>query len=344
MQAVPIPLSLATLGRIRTLAIGSPNWLGDVVMIEPLLRALVRDSRFEVVLFCRPQIGELCAAFRNHLPSIEVVTYDRPASAARLAPDDTLWINLAMTADLPLLARERGARFVWGCPSEDTAHLLGESLGDEFVSRDRHHVHNYLSLLARLGIETAEERPVPRLVARSAPPTPCDAGEPSQIVVLNTSSSNQESKRYPASRFRELADLLLERFPDLAIRLTGLPADAERNSAIALASRDPARCADDSGRYGLGAMIALLARAALVVSNDTGPMHIAAALGVATIGIFGPTSPVWTAPLGRNAHLVRTRAACAPCFASPCPLPPQKCFDDIAPGDIVRLIDERRLL
>jgi lipopolysaccharide heptosyltransferase II len=340
MRTDPASSSVLPLRSIRSLAIGSPNWLGDVVMIEPLLRALVRDGRFEVVLFCRPQVSELCAAFRRHLPSIEVAVYGGSAPMTRLAPEDTLWVNLAMTPDLPLLARRSGARVVWGYPRYPaTALLLDESLGDDFVVRDRHHVHNYLSLLARLGIAPPDSA-VPRL---SAPASP-ESGQDRRIVVLNTSTSNQESKRYPASRFGELVDLLLELVFDVEIRLSGLAADVERNSAIALGSRDPGRCIDCSGRYGVGDLIAVLARSSLVISNDTGPMHIAAALGVPTIGIFGPTSPRWTAPLGPNAHLVRTGAPCAPCFKSPCPLPRQTCFDDVAPRDILRVVEEHRLL
>src|SRR5262245_27274222 len=100
MQLDRTPSSSLPLRSIRTLAIGSPNWLGDVVTIEPLLRALARDGRFEIVLFCRPQVRELCAAFRIHLPSIEVVAYGT-APKVRFAADDTLWVNLAMTPDLP---------------------------------------------------------------------------------------------------------------------------------------------------------------------------------------------------------------------------------------------------
>jgi heptosyltransferase-2 len=343
MLRIPVAALSTPLGRIRKLVIGSPNWLGDVMMAEPLLRAIQRDGRFETFLLCKPQVFDLCRAFRNHLPSIAVATH-ATAPSTRFAPDDTLWVNLAMTPDLPLLALRCGARFIWGYPRHDTAHLLGEWLGPEFVAREQHHVHNYLSLLFRLGIDLPDEMPVPRLVAfdrHSPSPT---GGLGARIVVLNTSSSNQESKRFPAERFRELADLLLERFRDIEIRLNGLTGDADRNAAIARACRDPDRCIDSSGSHDLSEMIALLAGSRLVISNDTGPMHIAAALGVATIGIFGPTSPAWTAPLGTNAYHVRTRAACAPCFTSPCPLPPQVCFDDVAPLDVMRVVEEHRLL
>ena len=347
MNGEPSPKYEApALRTIRTLAIGSPNWIGDAVMMEPLLRALVRDGRFAIVLWCRPRLRDLCRTLRNHLPSLEVATYDGDVArlSPRLAAEHTLWISLAMTPDLPSLARRCGARFVWGFPQDDTAHLLGQSLGAEFVDRGQHHVRNYLAVLPRLGIDPPHGTAVPYLEVRAGRGRRGNVRNRRRVVVVNTSSSNQPSKRYPASGFVELANLLLGRFPDVRILLTGLADDAERNARIAAQTCEPARCVDHTGRYTLARFIEVLAGARLVISNDTGPMHVAAALGVATIGIFGPTSPAWTAPLGPRAHHVATRAPCAPCFASPCPLPEQICFDDVSPVEVVRLIEAHELL
>jgi heptosyltransferase-2 len=337
------------LAPLRTLAIGSPNWLGDVMMAEPFLRALHADGRFRILLFCRPNVADLCRALRRHLPALEVLEYDVADALGdnlrtRCVPAETLWLNLAMDADLLRLGHRHRGRWLWGFPRQDTAHLITGALGSDYVDRRLHRVHNYLSLLARLEIATPREPAIPRLLADPEDARPAGAGNGRRVVVLNTASSNQPSKRYPAARFLALGNLLLERFPDVGIVLTDANPGAEANSFIASRALDARRCVDCSGRLRVGELIALLGAARLVVSNDTGPMHIAAALGVPTIGIFGPTSPLWTAPLGTAAHLVRTAAGCAPCFQSPCPLPQQVCFDDVTPRDVMRIVETHRLL
>jgi ADP-heptose:LPS heptosyltransferase len=339
----------ANLASIRTLAVGSPNWLGDVMMAEPFLRVVHDDGRFRIVLFCRPNVADLCRALRRHLPSMDVFEYgsaDRRENdpRTRLDPDETLWLNLAMDRDLLLLGHRRGGRWLRGFPREDTAPLITHALGPEFVDRRRHHVFNYLSLLPELGIEVPRELELPRLSGNGEPARPPEIANGRRLVVLNTASSNQPSKRYPAERFLALANLLLERFPDVAIVLTDSHPHAESNSFIASRALDRSRCSDSSGRFDVAELIALLGAARLVISGDTGPMHIAAALGVATIGIFGPTSPRWTAPVGPAAHYVRTAAQCAPCFQSPCPLPRQVCFDDVSPRAVLELIESKHLL
>ena len=89
------------------------------------------------------------------------------------------------------------------------------------------------------------------------------------------------------------------------------------------------------GRTSLGVMVALLRRSDVLLTNDSGPMHIAAALGVCTVALFGPTDPVRTGPYGLGHNVFSTRVPCSPCFRRRCPLPRQLCLDDVATPETV---------
>jgi ADP-heptose:LPS heptosyltransferase len=75
---------------------------------------------------------------------------------------------------------------------------------------------------------------------------------------------------------------------------------------------------DLSGRTSIAELAALLAGAALVIANDSGPMHLAAAVGAPVVGVFGSTEPGWTAPVGGEVVTAAPRPGCAPCYARRC--------------------------
>jgi ADP-heptose:LPS heptosyltransferase len=82
------------------------------------------------------------------------------------------------------------------------------------------------------------------------------------------------------------------------------------------------------GMTELPVMLEVLKRCSLLITNDSGPMHLAAALNLPTISFFGPTDPDKTGPYGSNHKIFRTAVPCAPCFERQCPLPKQLCLDD----------------
>lgn len=322
---------------------GAPNWLGDVVMAEPFLRRLCTEDSLRVLLLCRPGVADLCRRFRAHLPSLQVFTYEEfdERFDAPLPASTTLWLNLALDGDVLLRARARRAQHIWGSPRPDTAALITRSLGDDFLRRDVHHIYNYAAVLSLLGLAPLEpSQALPTLLgrsnaARSSLPT---------TVVLNTSSSNDPAKRYPAERFRQLALDLCALYPDVQVVLTGLLQDESRNAAISSALQAGERCRDTTGRLTTAELIDEIAVATLLISGDTGPMHVAAALGTPCIGLFGPTSPLWTSPVGERAYWLAGEVECAPCFLSECPLPRRICFDQTTPKRVLQLVQQEKLL
>lgn len=135
------------------------------------------------------------------------------------------------------------------------------------------------------------------------------------------------SKIWPPARFAELIDLLAAEPDSPTTVLLGGPAERALADAIVAAARRPP--IDLVGRTDLRALAALLGESQLVICCDSGPMHIAAALGRPTVAIFGPTSPALTGPYSKVARTVNLPLECAPCLKTDCPLRHHACMRDL---------------
>ena len=95
------------------------------------------------------------------------------------------------------------------------------------------------------------------------------------------------------------------------------------------------------GKTRLAGLITELRRCHLLVTNDTGTMHLAAALGVPTVSIFGSTEPVLTGPLGDRHTVIRHQVPCSPCFKRECPFGHYECMTRITPEQVARAVLDR---
>ena len=141
------------------------------------------------------------------------------------------------------------------------------------------------------------------------------SGQPPPLVIA-PGARYGPAKRYPPASFARAAARLAATW-DTAVLLVGENADA--GATAALRAHLPA-AHDLAGRTRLDELIGLLAGAGGVLANDSGTMHLAAALGRPTVGVFGSTNPLWTRPLGPRAAFVVHPVPCAPCYASTCAL------------------------
>jgi heptosyltransferase-2 len=175
-----------------------------------------------------------------------------------------------------------------------------------------------VALLEQMGIEPRRVETAPILTARPDAAAALDrmvGACPRPWMVLAPGAVYGVTKRWPADRFAALADALRDHHGG-TVFLTGAAGD--RAVAAEVAGRASATLVDLTGRTGLGELIALFTRADLVVSNDSGAMHLAGAAGAPLVAIFGSTNPDWTSPLGERVSLVRHPVPCAPCYRRTC--------------------------
>ncbi|MGA1677090.1 MAG: lipopolysaccharide heptosyltransferase II [Pseudomonadales bacterium] len=152
-------------------------------------------------------------------------------------------------------------------------------------------------------------------------------------VVLCPGAEYGPAKRWPAHHFATVARRCLERGE--AVWLLGSPKDQPLTAAIAAAAPG---AVDLGGRTSLTDAVDLLALARVVVSNDSGLMHVAGALGRRVVGLYGSSSPAFTPPLAEAAVVLAEELPCRPCFARECPLGHLHCLENLSPERVVAVL------
>lgn len=161
-----------------------------------------------------------------------------------------------------------------------------------------------------------------------------------RLVALNTGGT-WPTKRWPLVRFAELADRLVNKYGIRPV-FTGGKSDLDRvNQIISLMVSDPIIAA---GQTSLEELAALMEYCELVISNDSGPVHVADAVGTATITIFGPSDELKYRPSRKGSRIITAGLDCRPCGEHECPLHHHRCMTDIKVSDIIEIIDESELL
>jgi lipopolysaccharide heptosyltransferase I len=263
-----------------------------------------------------------------------------------------------------LVTRLSGARRRVGfSPTRELAHwLYTEKV--PLVSMEEHAVERSLRLAAHLGA-TMEGLPIDRPYLTGQAPTQSSDGprlfplhsttedvaavegwlaeqrfdaRTQRLVILNP-HCRKDANQWLPEYFTELARRLLER-PDIRVALSGGPVARELCDRIAAPlGRDVWRA---DGRFSLLRSTALFRRAELLVTGDTGPMHLAVAVGTPVVALFGPASPLRTGPYASDAVVLSKRLECSPCFARQCPLKhdPPLCMQQITVDETYQAVME----
>jgi heptosyltransferase-2 len=137
------------------------------------------------------------------------------------------------------------------------------------------------------------------------------------LVGLIPGAAYGTAKRWPAERFAALADRLAG---NLGAEIILFGSAGERDVAERIESLSRAKIHNVAGQTRLRELAALLAECKVVVTNDTGAMHVAAAVGTPVVAVFGPTNPVTTSPVGPRHTLIRRPMDCSPCLLRHCPI------------------------
>lgn len=152
--------------------------------------------------------------------------------------------------------------------------------------------------------------------AGSSRPRKADRRSPGSPLILMSPGARWESKRWPSERFAQLADGLIER-DRATVALIGSPSERPLAEVIRAQMRETPLLL--AGQTSLKQLAALMEEAGLLVTNDSGPMHLAAAMGTPVVALFGPTSPLRTGPYGAGHRVLQKKLPCVPCFKRRCP-------------------------
>jgi heptosyltransferase I len=189
--------------------------------------------------------------------------------------------------------------------------------------REAHAVARYFNLAHHLGAPAAP----PRFRLGLTPTT--DLGHlvsPDRPLAVLHPGARWPTKLWPAPSWARLGDWLC-RDRGFQVAVTGSPADRDLAAQITGQMREKAL--NLAGRTSLAELAGLLTKARLAVTADTGPMHLAAALGTPVVAVFGPTAPWRTGPFGEGHQMVRLAIPCSPCFKRQCPEP--RCLTELPP-------------
>ncbi len=312
------------------LLVRAVNWLGDAVLTTPALgavRAAFPHSR--ITLAAKPLIAEL---FLHHPDVDEILVYDkdgRHSGAAgilrmsrelrRRGFDAAILSQNAF--DAGLLAILAGIPRREGYATDGRRMLLSRAVPVTEEILRLHHAEYYLRLVEELGFPrpgnpvlrlrvTGEERGAMagRLAASGIP-------KGGRILGINPGATYGSAKRWYPDRFAEVADTLSEEWGAFVVLMGSapeMPLSAEIEAAM---RRRPVNLA---GKTTVRELMALLSLCGFLVTNDSGPMHIAAALGVPLVAIFGPTDWRTTSPWTPRAKVVRVEMDCSPCMRREC--------------------------
>jgi len=156
------------------------------------------------------------------------------------------------------------------------------------------------------------------------------------VVILCPGAEYGPAKRWPPNQFAELATMFLR--DGLQVWIVGSPNDRMAADAVLNSLGDNMhKVRDLTARTDLGTAIDILSSASLVVSNDSGLMHAAAAVGAPLVALFGSSSPAYTPPLSPLAQVAKIDIACSPCFERECPLGHFKCMRELKPPIVYNL-------
>lgn len=326
------------------------NWVGDALLTTPALASLRRSfPQAYIVLLIRPELNGLFIA-NPHID--EVIPYRKEGyhqgllGMWRLAQElkrhqfdlafllqnafEAAWI--AFLAEIP---------HRWGYAVQGRGLLLTARVHPDQKIRHSHQVDYYLGLVQALGLEFAERRlvlEIPREAEEAAErllqAEGLDTGD--ALVGLNPGSSYGPAKRWMPEGFATLANQLAR---DGHRRVVIFGSRRDISGAAQVASLIQVGAVNLAGRTSLEVLAALLKRCRALVTNDTGAMHVAAAMGTPVVALFGPTDPQTTGPLGEGHQIIYHPIACSPCLLRECPTD-HECMKAISVEEVLAAVEK----
>jgi heptosyltransferase-2 len=338
---------------VRRVVVRPPNWLGDAVLALPALAAVRRHfPSAALTIAARPAVAAL---FREHTDASPDHVIELPEATAEAVPvleAGRFEVGILLPNSFRSAWQFRRARIGerWGYPTSWRRALLTQSSRRLKRPGAVHQADYYRDLVIGLGI-ACDLDAAPRVAPGAASAARAEAliaGWPvppgSPIVGFAPGAAYGQAKQWPADR---VAALMARTMRDYGATPVLVGASHDRDAARAIESWFRAHAPDlaprvvnVTGRTSLGTLTGLVARMSAFVSNDSGAMHLAAALGRPVVAIFGPTNERATHPIGDHDVIIEP-VFCRPCMLRDCPID-HRCMTRI-PVDRVAAALARRL-
>ena len=338
--ALPIPVREWRNGML----VRMPNHLGDAVMALPALRALrgILPPACGLYVITPEPLRQLYAALGCVDGSVGFPSPHAWWGGEVRDEIHSLRMGVAVLFNNSLRdvisLRMAGVPRIYGAAKRGRSILLTRSFRfPERRSRElaaAHQSKRDLAIAAALGADISSPA-MPEFDLSQLMPsltgTLCALARHPLHLVLAAGAAYGAAKRWPERNFRAVADFWVRHGGVVSV----VGAKSEREvGGLVLEGLPPERCFNLCGETNLNALMVLLKSAALCVANDSGVMHLAAALGTPGVAVFGPTDPAATAPISDKWVLLYRKLPCAPCFKRTCP--DNKCIAAITPAMVLR--------
>jgi len=345
----------------RSILIVKLSAIGDVVQTLPMVEALRdRYPQAQIDWLVEEESSDL---LMGHPALNRVIVSRRKSWPKRLFRKEEFWSTLKEVKQLVSDLRDtkydwvidnhglfksgifvflsRGVRKIGFNPSPgiaDEGNYLFTHERYKPLSIERHALERYLDLIYQMGVPPGK----PTLQYAISPDSLKKAerlitenGFLSHPLVIIHPMAKWSSKQWPIKNFIMLADALIRK--GASVVLTGSPEDEDILHEIQGSTHNPQKVLNLSGRTNLRDLAALFSLADLVLTTDTGPMHLAAAVNAPLIALFGPTAPWRTGPYGNGHLILRKELACSPCFKKSCPT--MECMKSLTVEEVLEAVE-----
>ncbi len=330
--------------RIENIMVRGTNWIGDVIMSLPAVSSVRRAfPHARIAVLAKPWVAEL---YRVCPDVDDVIVFQSPGIHDGIGGKIRLAEQLRKEKfDLALLLQNaiEAALIAWlariplraGYNSDCRGLLLTHSVKRTRAIRTIHQIGYYLEMVESLGFGTSGRAiniapgddyslPAKKILAEH------NIKEEETLVGIAPGASYGPAKMWFPERFAAVADRLADEF-SARIILFGSTGDRERTDLIQKNSKNP--MINLAGETTLNEVIGLIQACDLFISNDSGLMHLAGALDISLIAIFGSTNPATTSPAGSRSIVIYKNAFCSPCLKKECPTD-FRCMDMIGVDDV----------
>jgi heptosyltransferase-2 len=326
--------------------IRATNWVGDAIMALPALRAIrQRHPDAQISIVARSYVADI---YRDQQVANELIAYDPNGDHRGWSGREKLAADLrARKFDVALLLQNAfdAAWLAWraqipqriGYARDARSLLLTKAIPVPKPGEiPPHEKFYYLELLRRAGwLDQPPDEPhitlrVPDAARQRATQTLLEAGARphARRIAVGAGASYGSAKCWPPDRFAKALNAQLSR-ADADIILFGTPSELPVSAAIASElQRAPINL---TGKTSIADLPALLSQCHLFLGNDSGAMHVAAAVGLPVVAVFGPTDPHGTAPVTPRLSIVQQKPYCSPCFLRRCPTD-HRCMTAVTPA------------